>query len=298
MEIKVINADAEDKYRVFYVPDVVYAERSNKQLKMQLLLQEMRPEKVVDKSHKHPLIVFARGSGWAGADSYAELPQLAELAHHGYVVASVEYRGIDHEDARYPDAIRDVKEAIRYLRANHDRYNIDPDRIAVMGDSSGGHTVDMIALSEGDEFFMFGNYQDTSDSVKAVVSLYGPTDFMSITQDRLDGGIYHAKDIIDGKYPGEGWRLFRDEWRKDISVLAEASPVNHIDPKKYYAPFLLIHGNLDPIIPFIQSVRFAERLEDAGVQVEIYCVEGGGHSVKLWTKEVMDIIVDFLDKNV
>ena len=100
-----------------------------------------------DKENKYPCIVWICGGAWLRMDRSAHLAYLSELARKGFVVASVEYR-LSNE-AQLPAQIQDIKAAIRYLRAYAERYNINPDKFGVMGESAGGYLTCMAALCNG-----------------------------------------------------------------------------------------------------------------------------------------------------
>lgn len=90
-----------------------------------------------DNTRKYPCVVWICGGAWIQMDRSAHLAYLSVLAQQGFVVASVEYR--TSNEAKFPAPLQDVKAGIRYLRAHADRFNIDPDRIGVMGESAGGY---------------------------------------------------------------------------------------------------------------------------------------------------------------
>lgn len=100
---------------------------------------------------------------------------MVELARQGFVVASIAYRGTFKDDVRFPAAVQDTKEAIRYLRANAAQYHIDPAHVTLLGDSSGGHTAAMAALTGSEERFNIGEHLDERTDVSACVIFYGQT---------------------------------------------------------------------------------------------------------------------------
>ncbi|MFC2069378.1 alpha/beta hydrolase fold domain-containing protein [Chloroflexota bacterium] len=177
-----------------------------------------------------PAIVFIRGGGWNGGDKGDEryVNNVEHLTTHRFIVASINYRlsGV----ATFPAAVEDSKCAVRWLRANAEEYNVNPQRIGVADGSSGEHLalmvgcVDKTAGPEGN-----GGWEEFSSQVQTVVSYYGHSDFF----------LYASKYAIE--FIGGIAREI-----PDIYVLA--SPITHVnagDP-----PLLLIHGKFDKTVPY------------------------------------------------
>jgi acetyl esterase/lipase len=135
--MRILPSEA-DTYVATYHKDVVYATRGERELHLQIVMPEDRsgllPPDERPTIAPRPLIVYVQGSAWRPQALYAAIPQLADFAHAGYVVASVEYR--PSTEAVAPAQIQDVKAAIRFLRAHAKEYNIDPNRVGIWGDSS------------------------------------------------------------------------------------------------------------------------------------------------------------------
>ncbi len=299
---------------VVYTPDVVFAERETGPLKLQILTpaptnaprkphpslyMELKakglvpPMPVAKDSRRFPLIVDVPGSGWSGATGYGHVPKMVELAKEGYVVASVEYRGTFKDDVRFPAAVQDVKEAIRFLRAHAEEYLIDVGRVALLGDSSGGHTVAMAALTGDEERFNIGANLDQPTNVRSCVIFYGPNDLNNLVQDRKDEG----KHLRPGEdpWPFELREIFRDDANDDPAAhLADASPINYIEPGKAMPPFLFLNGDEDPIIPLRQGMRFCEKVRACGGRADFYRIVGAKHGAGCWTAETMRLIRQFL----
>ncbi len=213
----------------------------------------------------HPLVILINASGWMRPDSFAELPQLADLAHNGYMVASIEHRGIDRDGkvqdhAAFPDAILDLKEAIRFLRANHEEYGIDSGRIALIGNAVGAHSALMAALTYDDTEHDVGEYREVSSQVQAVIDLYGQADLCHMTEDRLERPNHMDFDILENGYPIELLRLFGPEQKDYDRQMEQASPVTYITPQKEIPPMLLIHDENNHVVPIKQSFRLLNKL--------------------------------------
>ncbi len=317
--MKTLYADRSESYGVRYVHDVVYANRSGMDLHLQMLypgllfpnmpaglfrrrieelmktmpggpkqmpepgpLPESRyiPIPEVQSQKRFPCVVFIKGSGWSKQDCYVELPMLIDIARAGFVVAAVEYRPAYVEP--FPGFVSDVKQAIRFLRANCDDFDIDPNRIAVMGDSSGGHTSLMVGSTGWMRDYDDGEYPDVSSEVQACVAWYGVSDFS-----RFGEGTKDYRPMLLPMILGE-------EGAKREDAAALISPVSYIHEDNEYPPFLLMHGDRDVTVPFEQSLIMYNKLRSCGKRAEFWKVQGANHGQYFWTKEVIGTTIEFL----
>lgn len=313
MEIShVLYSDARSAYEITYTPDIVFAHRKTGDLALQLLTPvapdipkpqthalyaKLNKEKKMPEPPKDPrvfpLIVDVPGSGWSGAEGYVHVPNMVELARQGFAVASIAYRGTFKDDVRFPAAVQDVKEAIRFLRANADKYHIDREHVTLLGDSSGGHTVAMAALTGQEERFNIGEHLDQSTKVNACVAFYGPIDLPNLVADRLK----ERKKLRpgEGEYPFEAWEIFQEDFLADSErMLADASPINYIEAAEELPAFLLLTGDEDPIIPLAQGLRFCDKIRACGGRAEFVKIAGGGHGKGCWSREAMKLVAQFL----
>ena len=239
--------------------DLVYGKAGGVELKLDLA-------KPAPASAPVPAILCVHGGGWSGGskDGYTDL--LKQFAAHGYVAAAVEYRFVPQYP--WPAQIEDVKCAVRWLRAHAKELNLDPDRIAAMGDSAGGHLSLMLGLMdpkdglEGD-----GGNAGFSSKVQAVVNKYRPTDMRLWHPIPEPGKTGDASDDVLIKLVGT-----KD--RTDPAVL-QLSPVHYIDAND--PPILTFHGSADPLVPVDQGKLLHEALKKAGVREKLVIVEGAGH---------------------
>lgn len=223
----------------------------------------VRP-KGLQPSDRLPTVLFVHGGGFRAGNRESYLVQAARLAQRGYVTATASYRLAPRH--QFPAAVEDVKAAVRFLRANAQKYNIDPGRIGAMGGSAGGHLVLMLALT-GDvaELEGTGPNRDQSSKVQCVVNYYGPSDFTQSYQKSVDAAI-----VLPMFLGGD-----LDHNRR---IHQKASPLNWVTPQA--APVLSIHGNQDPYVAWEQSLWITTRLVDAGVPAELEIIAGAGHGFR------------------
>ncbi len=217
---------------------------------------------VPDGAGPFPAVILVHGGGWSGGDKsggprkgYMH-PMHAPLEQAGFAWFSINYRLAPQH--RYPACIEDVETAIRWVKAHAADYKIDPKRIAISGESAGGHLVALAAVRA-----------DASTRLAAVVPFYGVFDLTAMAT------------------PGEPLRenfkkLFGRETADDaaMKVLREASPLTYV--KAGLPPFLLVHGAADATVPLAQSERLREKLRAAGVPCELITIPGGAHGMLGW----------------
>ena len=243
--------------------DLAYAATDNPRQKLDLFLPEKR---ATDKPL--PLVAFIHGGGWRNGDKGSGLRRVAAFVESGeFVGASIGYRLSG--EAIWPAQIHDCKAAIRWLRAHAKEFGFDPDRIAVMGSSAGGHLVAMLGTS-GDVKKLEGNlgqHKAISSRVNCVVDEFGPTNFL--TMNDFPGKMDHlAEDSPESKLLGQ-------QITKVPELVREASPITYVT--KDDPPILILHGTKDPLVPYQQSVVFAEALRKVGVTVTLQKIENGEH---------------------
>jgi len=247
-----------------------------------------------------PAIVWIHGGGWGGGSKRATRERVIgqTMAENGYVVVSPDYM-LTSETApepSFPVPILDCKNAVRFLRANAAKYNIDVDRIAVLGGSAGGHLALMVAYTEGiDELEPEEPYSGVSSRVNAAGSFYGITDLLTrelVNKEtgELTGGLANGSSI---KLLGIDRRGGRDLWEL-------ASPVYHV--RAGLPPTFITHGKKDTTVNFQQSTELADALEAAGVPYELVLLESAGHTYYLstWKKEKLErdltpLLLNFLE---
>ncbi|MBL8551971.1 MAG: alpha/beta hydrolase [Hyphomonadaceae bacterium] len=239
-------------------------------------------------------VIWIHGGGWQSG-SRANVEQARRLVCRGYAVASIDYRLSDV--APFPAQIHDVKAAIRYLRANASRLNLDPNRFATFGSSAGGHLSALAATSSGVaamEDLAMGN-PTVSSAVQAGVDWYGPIDFSQMDTQLLaqscpPGSATHSSAASpESKLVG--------------CTVAEAScapSVRAANPVTYLGanspPLLILHGTTDCTVPTAQSDILKRAQDDAGRCAIRRNVVGAGHGGNEWfSAPVQDAVAAFLD---
>jgi acetyl esterase/lipase len=231
-----------------------------------------------------PLVIWIHGGAWlAGSKSN---PPVLYLVNKGFAVASIQYRFSG--EAIWPAQAYDCKAAIRFLRANAGKYNLDADHFGVGGDSAGGHLAAFVGTSgdvkdvEGD----LGN-PGVSSRVQAVVDWFGPVDLTLMgAQSGPDSMLQHdAPNSPESQLLGGPVQE-----RKDMA--RTANPITYIDKKN--PPFLIMHGDVDQLVPHAQSVMLAKALIDAGVEVTMKTIPGAAHEdPKFHSPENQRLMLDF-----
>lgn len=234
-----------------------------------------------------PVIVNIHGGAFSmGHKGWGTEDILPLVASGDYVGVSINYRLSG--EAIWPAQIHDCKAAIRWVRANAKKYHINPNRIGAIGASAGGHLVAMLGLTTGDKDLEgeVGPHKDVSSQVQCVVDQYGPTDFITLSEDQSSMNHTNA-DSPEG-------RLIGGDVKTNPDKAKNASPMTYVS--KTAPPFLIIHGDKDPLIPHIQSERFYDALKQLKVEAYFVTVTGGGHG-GFRNPEVHQRIRQFLDKH-
>ena len=208
------------------------------------------------------------------------------MAREGFVVASVKHRAATV--AKFPAFLQDIKAAIRFLRAHAKEYYIDPEQVAIWGDSSGGHAAQMVGVTGDMELFKTEEYREYSDAVQVVVDFYGPSDISQVNNKPRDPFVVADKSRIPEDI------LFGGCVAEHPELAEPGNPLNYIKEGTPLPPFLVVHGDEDPVVPFNQSVLTVQKLQKTGHAVHFCKVTGAGHGAFLWTDQVLDVTVRFL----
>jgi len=234
--------------------DITYGRGGETDLKLDLT----RP---TDLKTPAPAVVCIHGGGWRGGKRQDLQTLTKYLAERGYVAVTVSYRF--SPDNRFPAQIEDCKAAVRWVRANADKYKINPDKIGAIGFSAGGHLVCMLGTSDkNDGLEGTGGNPDQSSRVQAVVSYFGPTDFT-------------LKDWSESVEETFLIPLTGGTFKDKPAEYKRASPL--VYATKDDAPTLFFHGDQDLLVQVRQSKVLADKLAELGVESKLEVLKGEGH---------------------
>ncbi|HSP35558.1 MAG TPA: alpha/beta hydrolase [Thermoanaerobaculia bacterium] len=239
--------------------------------------------RVPDGRGPFPAILYLHSGAWITGDRTGG--PVIRQATRGYAVASIDYPLAPQ--FIWPSQIEVCKAAVRWLRANAARFDLDPNRIGVFGTSAGGHLAAILGTS-GDEASLegleLGNAQFSS-RVKAVVDFYGPTDLLLINDQKLP---CYGLDANSPLMPPS--LLIGCPIQQCKDKTATSNPINYITPDD--PPFLIMQGTADCLTPYQQSVMLHEALRAAGIDSTLYLVAGATHSDAIFTSPAYQQIVD------
>jgi acetyl esterase/lipase len=236
--------------------DVVYATYGSREVHLDLYLPK-------DGKGPFPAVVYIHGGGWVNGGKNAFERQAAYMATKGFVGACIEYRLSG--EAKFPAAIYDSKAAVRWLRANAAKYQVNPNKIGAAGGSAGGHLVALLGTSwKVKELEGAGGNAGVSSRVQAVAAFNPVTDFVSIGKATGAGAGKAVSDFLGANYAQNPGR-----W-------AEASPMTYVDADS--APTLFLHGDADTTVPYRQSVDMRDKLKAAGVYTDLFTGKGAKHA--------------------
>jgi len=208
-----------------------------------------------------PAVLCIHGGGFRAGTREGYDGLCKQLAERGYVAATASYRLAPKY--QFPAAIYDVKAAVRFLRANAAKYQIDPDKIGVVGGSAGGHLVQFLGVTGGiAQFEGDGGNPGVSSRVSCVVNFYGPSDFTKSYGKSVD-----AAEVLPLWFGGD--------LKTELHKHQIGSPLNWVTPEA--APTLIIHGTEDPYVAFEQAEWMEARYQQVGAEVELLKLEGAGH---------------------
>lgn len=268
--------------------DIVYKNDWNgyRQQNCPLTLNFIRPYYTQWEWEKLPLLIWLEGGAWRSSYPARRIPELSFYAYHGYAVANVQYRV--SSQSIWPAQIEDVKEAIRYLKKHHERFGIDPNRIAIAGESAGAHLAALAALTGGTENFKTSEWDDIADDVQATVCWYCPGDFTGAAE-RIKSG--ESKRVVVPER-----LLVNNKFEEMPELINELSPKTYVSHKT--PPFLFFHGDKDLTVPASWSKSLYDEILKNGGEADYYIVEGAGHAtIEFSQEEIQKITLDFLDKN-
>ncbi len=242
-----------------------------------------------------PVVIMVHGGGFMFGDKAdgAGLTGVDQLLEAGYAVASINYRLSG--EATYPAQIFDTKAAVRFLRANSEKYNLNPEKIGAWGASAGGNLVSLLGTTCGVaelEGVELGNAEQSS-CVQAVVDWFGPIDFLKM--DEQFAGTSCQQNHNDANSPES--KLVGAPIQTVPDVVATTNPMNYITADD--APFFIENGTADCNIPPVQNKNLADALSPVigADKVTHIALDGAGHGGSQFeTAENLNLVIGFLDK--
>jgi acetyl esterase/lipase len=258
--------------------DVVYATEDGRKLRLDLYM----PAGI----ESPPLLVWVHGGAWSQG-SKDNVPM--SFVRNGIATASIDFR--QSTDARFPAQVHDIKAAIRFLRANALGYGYRSAKLAIAGDSSGGHLAALVGVSNGHPQLegRVGNDLGQSSGVQAIVVYYGASNLMTILSQSTPFGLNMRRPALEqllGALPDQA---------RELAVLA--SPVTHVDRND--PPLMLLHGDQDPQMPVNQALELQGAYEKFGLDVRLDVVHGAAHGGEVFfATEHLKPVLEFLERTV
>ncbi len=203
----------------------------------------------------HPIVIMIHGGGWVGGDK-----QDMSLLYHSLIESDFTWFSINYRLApehRWPACLEDVQTAIKWVKANASDFKGNPDKIALVGYSAGGHLACLAA---------------TKESVQAVVGLAAPTDHLA-DSGRRGGASECMQKLLDCQ------KKIDSNVKKKLN---DISPINYLSAE--LPPYLLIHGTEDRSVPYSQSINFQAGLKKLNVPCDLMTIEGAPHRISEWNK--------------
>lgn len=233
--------------------NVTYSTPPGRNLKMDLYVpQTGKPA---------PVVLWVFGGSWKmGLKTYHV--NVRDLTQHGIAVAAIQYRLSGY--AKYPAQLEDCRAAMNFLRANGQRFGLDPQRIGASGESAGGHLASLLGTVEG------------SNNIRAVFALYPPTDLVSMG--KMYGSTDRESDVE---------KLLGGPIEQKMEQARQASPLYRANASS--PPHYFIHGDQDTLVPLSQSQALHRKLREAGVESTLSVVPGAQHWFLLEPVQVSEV---------
>ena len=262
-------------YKVLY--DIEFANVNGQSIKLDLY----QPEGVKEPT---PVLLWLHGGAFTGGDKSHAKRYAPSFAQKGFTVASVNYRLAP--GAHYPSQVHDVKGAIRFLRANAKKYNLDPDHIGILGTSAGASLACQIGVTCGNEYLEgeVGGNLDYSSCAQAIVDCFGSFSYENRMKEGFDESrLKHLEQLF-------GVSRDAPEFQEKIKQMAPEFYLDKNDP-----PFLILHGEKDQGVPVQNSIDFDRKLKEAGIPSTLITDPDFDHDVRIVVKH-FDEVIKFLNQ--
>ncbi len=218
-----------------------------------------------------PTLIMVNGGAWRVEDEDRDLWYAEGWARHGYTVVTITHRPSD--TTPFPGPTEDIAVGVDYA-LGLSGYGIDGERLAFFGGSSGAHLATYTA------YRLPETHPDTT--VRAVVSVFGPTDFRHIADDARGNSWYRIATLVHTPERAEtadvNWFLGCNLLRRDCrDQIVAASPITYVDART--PPTMIVHGEQDEVVPWQQATRLADALTEADRPVELVLDPDMGHEL-------------------
>ena len=275
-QISVANRQVPDNVKE--IKNITYVHYDKRALQLDLYLPK-------NLSKKRPAIVLVHGGGWRAGYRTNFTAFAIAMAQQGYAAATISYRL--SPEAKYPAAIYDVKSAIRWLRKNAQKYQIDPDQIAVGGGSAGGQIASLTGVTNDLELFDPKMHESpVSSHVQAIVNIDGLSDFTS------EAARFHEDD--PRKNPSSAGAWFGGRYHEKKELWHQASPIYYVN--KSTPPILFLISNEERFS--LGHKEMIEKMKEFNIPYQLTQIPNTPHSFWLfdpWLKPSVDTTVKFLD---
>lgn len=257
--------------------DVTYCKIGNRALKLDAFVPK-------NKARRHPAIMLIHGGGWRSGNRTQHQPLAQRLADMGYACFTPEYRL--STEALYPAGVHDLKAALRYLKANAKKYNIDTAKVAVLGFSAGGQLAALLGTTSGNPLFEGNNcHNKFSSRVQAIIDLDGTLSFVHPESGEGD----------DSKKTSAGSYWFGYTRKENLSLWQQASPLTHAGPGT--PPTLFVNSSVDRM--HAGRNDFTQILKQNNIYYEVKTFADAPHHFPMfepWFTPMVGYIHSFLQK--
>lgn len=233
-----------------------------------------------------PVILYVHGGSWIYGDNGIPIglePIIKSFNESGFSIISVSYELLK-EDTPIENPIKDVKDSIRWIYKNKDKYNFDTDNIGILGISSGAHLALMASYSDENEFIGDKDLSNYSSKVNYVIDVFGPTDLSTLDT-----------SSIEEEYKEEIEKLINTK-----NIINNYSPINYIS--KDSPSTLIIHSKKDEIVPYKNAIELYNSLKDTSKNSKLLTLSSGSHFFKGYNEnELVALIFEvlkFIDLNI
>jgi acetyl esterase/lipase len=235
------------------------------------------------KPGKYPALIMVHGGGWRSGNKSMQVPMAQMIAAKGFVTVAVEYQL--SLEAKYPAAVYNIKAAIRWMRANAAKFNIDPDKIAISGCSAGGQLATLIGMTnEIQKFEGTQGNNEYSSSIQAVIDIDGVLDFMAPSSLNLD----RKPNSPDIQWLGGSFYEKPEIWKEASSIFW----VNKKSPPILFlnSGFSRFHGGQDEMIGMMKELDIYTEVHAFDIKVHPFWL------FHPWVDSTVDFMVKFMNK--